>query len=429
MLKNVVAGIFAVLLSTGAAMAADTVQQATTSVPEQAATVAKSVAQNDIKTDVQEAESKKADMAVRVVTKELPTAPAPFTVKESAVDKTATEQTAPTVTIKTTTEKENKEAVQLKQSWEKKITLNLASRILTVYEGNIKTRLYHTGVGKVSTPTPTGYYEIQNKEINPTWINPENRDEQVSSGEDNPLGYRWLGFNGTYGMHGTNRPDSIGGYVSNGCVRLHEEDVEDLYNLIPVGTPVEIFYDRIVIDRDADHTISYYIYPDGYGRQPLDVGAVKKALAGYGVENFEGAEAIAQKIAASDGEPTYVAKAYDLVVKGKKLAMRALGKNDDIYLPAVAVASAIKSDLNWDAATGMLTSPYGQASGYVKSDVVYFKGSDTEALFPLRGTLTKDLIYEMEAVTRPIVTVTPTSTVSIIPNSPETPATQSASAK
>lgn len=281
-----------------------------------------------------------------------------------------------------------------KQSQEKKIVLNLASRMLTLYEGKVKIRMYPVGVGKYATPTPIGYYSVQVKEVNPTWIDPDSRTE-IESGPTNPLGYRWMGIHGNYGIHGTNRPESIGGYVSNGCIRLLEKDIEDLYDHTPVGTPVEIFYDRIVIDSAPDHTVSYYIYPDGYERQPLEVEAVKKALAGYGVDNFESAEAIQAKIAASDGKPTYVAKAYDLLVNGRKLPLRALGKNGKVYLPAVAVATALRANLTWNAAEKMLTGPYAAVPGSVHSDVVYVEAADAKCMFHLDGGLTPELTYSL----------------------------------
>lgn len=280
---------------------------------------------------------------------------------------------------------------------EKRIAINLASRMLTVYQGNDKVAMYPVGVGKVETPTPTGHYAVQNKEINPTWVDPGDTSVQIPTGPDNPLGYRWIGFNGTYGIHGTNRPDTVGGYVSNGCVRMREADVEQVYNAVHVGTDVDVYYDRIVINSDPDHTVSYYIYPDGYGWQPLSVDNVKKALKGYGVDTFASSAAIEKKIALSDGQPTYVAKAYDLYVNGKKLSMRALQKDGITYLPAVSIATALALDLQWNSDDGILVSPYGQSMGVVKSDVVYLSSSNAYTLFHLQGGLGNDYVYRLNS--------------------------------
>ena len=281
-----------------------------------------------------------------------------------------------------------------------RILVNTASRILTLYRGKEKAAMYPVGVGKASTPTPSGYYRVETKEVNPEWIDPEDTENRIASGPGNPLGYRWIGFSGTYGIHGTNSPESVGGYVSNGCVRMREQDVEDLYSRIHVGTAVDIMYDRIVINADPDHTVAYYIYPDGYSRQYLTVGDVKKALAGYGVDTFEDIEHIQAKIAASDGSPTYVAKAYDLVLDGKKLSRRALGKGGVIYLPAQVLADVVDSPLVWNGKTGTLSTERGQAQGVVRSDVLYIREADLMYLFPLTGSLDSHLVYRLKNTAR-----------------------------
>lgn len=277
---------------------------------------------------------------------------------------------------------------------EKKILLNLASRILTLYQGDVKIRMYPVGVGRPETPSPIGHYSVTTKEVNPTWIDPDS-STVIPSGPDCPLGYRWMGLFGNYGIHGTNVPSSIGGYVSHGCIRMYEEDVEDLYDHTPLGTPVDIFYDRIVINRDDDHTISYYIYPDGYGWQPLTVNQVKKALAGYGVEDFAEPKDVYNKIMSSDGKPTYVAKAYDLVVNGNKLPKRALGKDGRVWLPAFALSSAVKVPSQWNREEQVFVTAYGKAKGIVKSDVVYVDSTMSRNLYKLDGQLTKDYVYTM----------------------------------
>lgn len=352
-------------------------------------------------------------------TPELKTGPAPFSVKveikPTVAPQEETKPAQPAVTAekdaKSQTPAEEGQQAKAAES-EKKIGINLASRILTLYEGDTKIKMYHVGVGKTSTPTPTGYYAVQYKEVNPTWVDPDDTSIQISSGPDNPIGYRWIGFYGNYGIHGTNHPESIGGYVSNGCVRMNEADVEDLYQYVSVGTPVTVYYDRLVIDVDPDHTVSYYIYPDGYGWQSLSIAQVKKALAGYGVEDFADFQEISDKINASDGNVTYITKAYDLVVNGHKLAKRALGKNGQIYLPSVAVATALKLDLQWNSQQGILTSPYGIAPGYVKSDVVYMNAGDAYSLFHLKGELTPDYVYNMYSIkgnNTPTVVISPGS--------------------
>lgn len=349
------------------------------------------------------------------------TVEAPFAAAQAAIDKTAgkpgtaietaaeeaavkpqdgqkpvvTITSGPAVQVQKTTPPTPAKTQPVKQ--EKKIMINLASRILTLYQGNTPINMYPVGVGKVETPTPVGYFSVSEKIVNPTWIDPDS-GTSISSGPDCPLGYRWLGLFGNYGIHGTNKPYSIGGYVSNGCIRMYEEDVEDLYDHVPVGTAVDIYYDRIVIGRDADHTISYYIYPDGYGWQRLDVAAVKKALAGYGVADFAEADDIYDKIIASDGSPTYVAKAYDLYVNDKKLPKRALGKDGKVWMPAFALATATHTETEWSGANQVLTTANGTSGGIVRSDVVYINDANAKRLYGLKGSLGKDYVYRLTKV-------------------------------
>ena len=107
------------------------------------------------------------------------------------------------------------------------ITVNVAARRLTLFKDGKLFKTYPIAVGKPSTPTPKGNFRVINKAHNP----------------GGPFGARWLGLNapnGDYGIHGTNNPSSIGKAVSNGCVRTYNNNIIELYNLVPVGTPVKI---------------------------------------------------------------------------------------------------------------------------------------------------------------------------------------------
>lgn len=279
----------------------------------------------------------------------------------------------------------------------KKIILNLASRLLTLYEGTEKVRIYPVAVGAPETPSPVGEFSISEKEVNPSWTDPKTKIT-VPSGPSNPLGYRWLGLYGNYGIHGTNAPWSIGCSVSHGCIRMYEEDVEELFESAPMGTPVEIIYDRVIMEEAPDHTVSYYIYPDGYGWEPLTVSSVKEYLARYGVEDFALPDEVYHKIIASDGSVTYVAKHYDLVINGRKLKKKAIGKDGNIWIPAVETSVVTKVGAYWDGETNTLMTRLGKVPGIVKSDVVYINEKDLESVFHIKGCLTEDLVYEAESL-------------------------------
>ncbi|MCQ1533146.1 L,D-transpeptidase [Mitsuokella jalaludinii] len=267
-----------------------------------------------------------------------------------------------------------------------RLVINLAARSIAAIRDNQKVALYPIGPGKVSTPTPTGYYKVIDKEVNPTWTDPGSATS-IPSGPDNPLGYRWIGIGGNYGIHGTNHPDSVGHYVSNGCIRMHEEDVEKIYDMVEVGTPVDITYNRVVVEKTPDDQIAYYIYPDGYGWQNVTTADVNKWLAGYGVADFVTDADVEQKIQASDGNPTYIAKVYPLYVNGQKLKGKAVVQDDITYLPAVDLAEAAKVSLGWKPDEKVLVSSYGQAVGYKKKDTLYCNADDAATLYHLDGGL------------------------------------------
>ncbi|MBI4909200.1 MAG: L,D-transpeptidase [Acidobacteria bacterium] len=121
---------------------------------------------------------------------------------------------------------------------EKRIVISIAERKLVLLEGERVVRVYDTAVGTPSTPTPSGEFQIVNRLMHPTWFGPR---KVVAPGKGNPLGTRWMGLSKAgYGIHGTNVPASIGTAASHGCIRMRNQDVEDLYQLVQTGVVVEI---------------------------------------------------------------------------------------------------------------------------------------------------------------------------------------------
>jgi len=108
--------------------------------------------------------------------------------------------------------------------------------ILKTDEEIFKTYIVSTGTNNCS---PVGNFKIVNKLENPTWFK---AGTVVPSGSpDNILGTRWLGINLTgYGIHGTTEPQNLGKQVTQGCVRMKNSEVEELYIIVPVGTEVTI---------------------------------------------------------------------------------------------------------------------------------------------------------------------------------------------
>ena len=120
----------------------------------------------------------------------------------------------------------------------RRIVVSIPNRKLVLLEGERVLRIYDVAVGKASTPTPEGKFAILNRVPNPTYYG---HGAVVAPGAHNPLGSRWMGLSAKgYGIHGTNVPSSIGKAASHGCVRMAKRDLEELFEMVTVGTTVEL---------------------------------------------------------------------------------------------------------------------------------------------------------------------------------------------
>ncbi|MGN0940326.1 MAG: L,D-transpeptidase [Selenomonadaceae bacterium] len=266
-----------------------------------------------------------------------------------------------------------------------RIFINLATRRLVLYDGRNKIAEYSVGVGTPYTPTPEGSYEITDKQVEPVWVNPQDMDEIVPSGDSNPLGYRWMGFIGHYGIHGTNMPQSIGGYVSNGCIRMHEDDVEQLFEQVDVGTPLTIKYQRIDVTRGDYGTVSCSVHIDALGIMPIDASDVREALALYGMADFLSDNAARTLIDESSGKPMDVGKAYPVIVDGEMTDTWAVLINDELYFNVEVLSKnlGVPYEVNGDK----VTTKYGQVNDVLFNGNAYVVKRDLIPLFRLNGNL------------------------------------------
>ncbi|MDP3804758.1 MAG: L,D-transpeptidase family protein, partial [Candidatus Omnitrophota bacterium] len=119
------------------------------------------------------------------------------------------------------------------------IVIDKSQNILTLKSDQDIFKTYRASTGKNSC-TPVGTFKITNEIIDPPWYPPAGG--MIPSGDPrNVLGSRWLGLSKpSYGIHGTTQPELIGQSVTEGCVRLKNSDVEELYLIVPAGTEVVI---------------------------------------------------------------------------------------------------------------------------------------------------------------------------------------------
>lgn len=110
-----------------------------------------------------------------------------------------------------------------------------------ILDGEIK-NIYTVATGRTDQLTPEGEFTVVIKAVNPYY-----RKKDIPGGvKENPLGTRWIGFDAQetdgriYGIHGNNNEDSVGKYITGGCVRMLNEEIEELFTQIPLGTKVYI---------------------------------------------------------------------------------------------------------------------------------------------------------------------------------------------
>jgi lipoprotein-anchoring transpeptidase ErfK/SrfK len=125
------------------------------------------------------------------------------------------------------------------------IIIDTPNTYLYLVLGDGKAMRYGIGVGREGF-TWSGTEHISRMKEWPDWLPPPEMIKRqpylprfMAGGETNPLGARAMYLGNTeYRIHGTNQPSTIGSFVSSGCVRLTNEDVEDLYSRVTVGTTV-----------------------------------------------------------------------------------------------------------------------------------------------------------------------------------------------
>jgi lipoprotein-anchoring transpeptidase ErfK/SrfK len=136
---------------------------------------------------------------------------------------------------------------QLAERYPVYLTVDRSSYQLHLYKDLKLAKTYTVAIGAVGFDTPAGLYHIQNKAVDPPWSVPEADWAGDLAGTvvpggvpENPLKARWLGIFDGAGIHGTDDVASLGNAASHGCVRMAIPDVIDLYDQVPVGTPIYI---------------------------------------------------------------------------------------------------------------------------------------------------------------------------------------------
>jgi len=126
------------------------------------------------------------------------------------------------------------------------ITIDRATFTLRLFRNLRFYKAYRIAVGRQGLETPAGQYEVDDKQINPSWHVPNSpwagslAGQIIPPGPADPIKARWLGFYNGAGIHGTDDIGSLGTAASHGCIRMSIPDVEELFDLVPLHTPIYI---------------------------------------------------------------------------------------------------------------------------------------------------------------------------------------------
>jgi L,D-transpeptidase ErfK/SrfK len=170
------------------------------------------------------------------------------------------------------------------------ILVNVPQRLLFLLRDRRLVSWYPVGLGRRKWETSLGQFEVLSRERSPVWHVPESIQEEmrqrgeeikarVEPGPDNPLGDYWIGLKGSpCGIHGTNAPASVYQYRSHGCIRLHPDDIADLFARVATGTRVWIVDEPLLLAQAADGAVFLECNPV-IGRRPRDDASRVAAMA------------------------------------------------------------------------------------------------------------------------------------------------------
>ncbi|MFO0449252.1 MAG: L,D-transpeptidase family protein, partial [Pseudomonadota bacterium] len=222
------------------------------------------------------------------------------------------------------------------------------------------------GIGKVGWRTPEGVTKIVSRTQNPTWTPPasvrrehlkrgEKLPPRVPPGPDNPLGAHMfrLGWP-SYLIHGTNKPPGVGMRSSHGCIRMYPEDIEELFDAIPIGTQVRIVNQPYLLGwRDEK------LYVQAYGALEDDRRDWEHGPKSLLKRAAKSKSPLWQKIRAHDADIDWeLARAQSDTPRGIPVpVMRAVpGSVDAVVAAARRVRNVLPDGATWDGGQQSLVS-------------------------------------------------------------------------
>jgi L,D-transpeptidase ErfK/SrfK len=179
------------------------------------------------------------------------------------------------------------------------IEINLPQRMLFHFESGRLSGAYPVAIGQPSKQwqTPIGPFKVLQMREDPTWRVPasiqreeekqgKEVEDEIEPGPNNPLGKYWIGLSfPVIGIHGTNHPISVYSYRTHGCVRLHPDDIEALFNAVDLNDRGEIVYLPVMLARLEDGQIFVESEKDIYHKGTGGIAAVRALAQASRIEN------------------------------------------------------------------------------------------------------------------------------------------------
>lgn len=227
-----------------------------------------------------------------------------------------------------------------------RLTLNIPSFQLTVWQSGKEVAMYHVGVGQIDFPVPVSLRNATSIEFNPVWIPPSSdwieKSSTVKAGEvvlptdpRNPLGKVKIPLGYGYLLHQAKGPQDLGSLVSHGCIRVMQNDLYEIAEtisaarslditpsqiaatkrskktvLVPLETPVivEITYDTAVVENGRLN-----VYPDVYAKKMNTIENIRTELRSSGIDDsLVSDREITRIISLAKGKRKYSALVGDL---------------------------------------------------------------------------------------------------------------------
>jgi L,D-transpeptidase ErfK/SrfK len=180
------------------------------------------------------------------------------------------------------------------------IEVNLPQRMLFHFEGGRLSGAYPVAIGQPAKQwqTPIGAFKVIQMREDPTWRVPasiqreeeetgKDVEDEIEPGPDNPLGKYWIGLSfPIIGIHGTNHPVSVYSYRTHGCVRLHPDDIEALFNDVDLNDRGEIVYLPLMLAKLDDGRVFLESEKDIYRKGTGGIDAVKALARADGIDSL-----------------------------------------------------------------------------------------------------------------------------------------------